>query len=106
MTQPSSSMGRNIIAGIEIDLGGEEFVVPPLNFKALRAHMETISGITTGVPLSSEQIDKSVAIILAAMQRNYPDMTEAELEERLDMANIKIILPAILGASGIKRAGE
>jgi hypothetical protein len=95
-----------MIPGIEIELGGEKFTVPPLNFRALREHMDTIAGMTTGLPLSSEQLDKSVALILTAIRRNYPELTRDALEERLDMANIKIVLPAILGASGFVRAGE
>ena len=83
-----------MISGIEIELGGEKYVVPPLNFKAVREHMDAIAAMTTGVPLSSEQIDRSVALILAAMRRNYPQMTQDGLEELLDMANIKIVLPA------------
>lgn len=95
-----------MIEGVQIELGGETFTVPPLTFRAVREHIDAIAGMTTGVPLSAEQIDRSVALILAAMRRNYPDMTQATLEERLDMANIKIVLPAILGASGFKRVGE
>jgi hypothetical protein len=95
-----------MISGIEIELGGGTYVVPPLNFRALREHMDAIAGMTTGIPLSAEQIDRSVAIILAAMKRNYPEMTQDRLEELLDMANIKTVLPAILGASGFARAGE
>lgn len=95
-----------MIQGVEIELGDETFTVPPLTFRAVREHIDAIAGMTTGLPLSAEQIDRSVALILAAMRRNYPDMTEDMLEERLDMANIKIVLPAILGASGLKRVGE
>ncbi|MGB8366353.1 MAG: hypothetical protein ACLQUZ_05455 [Rhizomicrobium sp.] len=108
MTERSNSeaIAHGKISGIEIELGGEKYVVPPLNFKAVREHMDAISAMTTGVPLSSEQIDRSVALILAAMRRNYPQLTQDGLEELLDMANIKIVLPAILGASGFSRAGE
>jgi hypothetical protein len=94
------------IPGVEITLGGETFIVPPLNFRALRTHLDAIAGMTTGVPLSRDQLDMAVALILTALRRNYPQMDADRLEELLDMANIKIVLPAILGASGLVSAGE
>ena len=96
-----------LIEGAKLVLGGREFIVPPLNFKALRALTPKL-GILAGlgaVP-TSEQFDVVVDLVHAALTRNYPDMGKDELEELLDLGNLSTALEAVMGASGMVRGGE
>lgn len=97
-----------LIEGVKITLGGREFVAPPLNFRALRRLTPHFSALTTmGAVPTDDQIDVVIDIVLAALNRNYPDLVRDELEELLDLANLSVALQAILGASGLeKTSGE
>ena len=95
--------------GLKINLGGEERVVPPLSFKRLRnlkAEMEVIQTVQTGTELTDEQAGAMIKIVHAAITRNYPDMTEDELSEMLDLGNIGKITKAVMGQSGFEARGE
>lgn len=96
-----------MIPGVTVNLGGEDFVVPPLNFKALRAlqpKLALIDGIA-GRP-TDEQMDALVETVHMALQRNYPDLTREKLEDILDMGNAPPAIRAIMGASGLAQQGE
>ena len=94
-----------MIDGTKITLGGNEYIVPPLNFKALKRLQPTIESLAkVDMAMSDEQIDNIAEIVLAALIRNYPDKTKDDVLEWLDLGNTAKILNAIMGASGIKTA--
>ena len=97
-----------MIEGVKINLGGREFVAPPLNFKALRLLTPKLGLLATmGDVPTGEQIDVVIDVVLAALSRNYPDLTRDDLEALLDLANLATALTAIMGASGLeKTTGE
>ena len=90
-------------SGQKVYMGGETWVVPPLSLRQLRENYETIvTPVTSG---SIEDVIVSrLPIILMAMQRNYPDLTEDKL---LDMLDANTLLPtffAVAGGSGLEAA--
>ncbi len=100
-----------MIDGEKISLGGKEFVVPPLSFKQLRKFLPMIHTFTAGADSnsdflggSSQMIDTMLMIILAALNRNYPDMTPDDLEELLDVATIFPVFKAVIGVAGLVQA--
>jgi hypothetical protein len=97
-----------LIEGVKLNLGGREFVAPPLNFKALRALTPKLAILSAmGDVPTGEQIDVVLDVVHAALVRNYPDLTREELEDLLDLANLAKALVAIMGASGLERtSGE
>jgi hypothetical protein len=97
-----------LIEGVKINMGGRDFVAPPLNFKALRALTPKLVILSAmGDVPTGEQIDVVLDVVHAALVRNYPDLTRDELEELLDLANLASALVAIMGASGLeKTSGE
>jgi hypothetical protein len=50
-----------------------------------------------------EQITVTSEVILAALQRNYPDLTMDELDVLLDPISIQSMMDAIMEASGLKK---
>ena len=96
-----------IIDGIELKVGIRTFVVPPLNFKRvrqLRAKLVDISYVR-GVP-TDEQMDLIVEVCTSAIERNYPDVKKAELNELLDLGNAAGVLRAIMGVAGLEQTAE
>ena len=92
-----------MIEGVQISLGGKEYIVPALNFRQLRELKEPMSKLNAtanGIP-DDVAFDAGLSIIEAAIKRNYPDITREQVEEMIDLSNFKIILPAIMGASGL-----
>ena len=96
-----------LIEGSKINLGGNDYIVPPLSFKHLRTLEEKIaalSGIKTKP--TADQLSAVIEIVHAAITRNYPDITKEQLEDWLDIGNMKTVIPAIMGMSGLVSSGE
>lgn len=92
-------------AGVVVTLGGTDYTVPPLaigQLKTLQAKIESLTVSGAGVP-SSDRIDDVLDIIQAALSRNYPDITRAELEELIDLGNIGAVTKIVTGVSGLEK---
>jgi len=87
--------------GINLKLGNKDYVIPPLNLKAVRKFQNEIMTMTSiKGAITDEQMNSVVKVIHAAISRNYPDITTDELEEIIDLKNMQEVIPAILAASG------
>jgi len=96
-----------MIDGVSISLGGTEYVVPALSFKQLRNLQPKLAtlGTVKGIP-SEAQLDAVAEVVHAALSRNYPDLTLDQVGDMLDLTNMKHIVPAIMGISGLVSEGE
>lgn len=90
------------VKGVEKDLCGTTYVIPPLNLRALNLIQDKLSAYdqATGI----EQLQISVDIIHAAMIRNYPEMTKEELLDIIDLENMVDVMDAVMGNSGFVKA--
>ena len=96
-----------MIPGIPLTLGGDDFIIPPLNFAALKKLQPVIESLATiSSSLEGNQIDAITQIVHSAMSRNYPDITLEKVMDILDLGNAPTILAAIMNSSGLKPAGE
>lgn len=93
------------IKGVEIAIGAEILVVPPLNFRQLEDFAATLAGFSTWekLPNPYAEMPKAIPVILSAVKRNYPDYTEDELRDNIDMGNYREVFEAIMGVSGITK---
>lgn len=93
-----------MIDGPKINLGGVERILAPLNFKALRKvgpRMGLLAGLKTGMGVPEEAQDLLVEMVLASLRRNYPEITQEEVEEHLDLRNVEPVVLALLNATGL-----
>lgn len=96
------------IDGVKLKIGTEEYIVPPLNFKALKKltnETKIISRKIDGnvpetVEQSSERRDAMISYIHHALLRNYSDIKRDELEDMLDVKNMRVVFAAVMGSSG------
>ena len=91
-----------LLEGVKLNLGGREFIVPALNFRALRtleSHIKKIEQLS--VPPTGAEISSVVTVVHAALFLNYPGITMEEVENLLDLRNVVPVLKAIMGASGL-----
>lgn len=89
--------------GIWITFGTEAYRVPALGFAAIQDLQDKIAnmGAVVGRP-SSEQMGTVLDVVHAAIVRNYPDMTRAEVAEMVDLENFEEVLGAVLNVAGFK----
>lgn len=92
------------IKGVEINLSGIDFVVPPLNLVSLQMLQEKLLNFSGGADAKS--IDVVLDCAHASLKRNYPDITRDELAEIIDLGNMLELMNAIMGASGLQKVGE
>jgi hypothetical protein len=92
-----------LIDGVKIVLAGTEYTVPPINLR-LYFKLETdIAKLSN--PAETPLVDymrAAVVVLLAVMQRNYPDMTADKLEDEIDFAALPVVVKAIFGQSGFE----
>ncbi len=97
--------GTPLIPGAPIEMGGREWIVPPLTLGQLRRLMPKVRSLTSaiGANMGENEIGVLVEVVTAALQRNYPDMTPEVLENLLDMGNANSVLMTVLTGSGLKK---
>ena len=92
-----------MIPGIVIEMGGRDWIVPPLTLGQLRRLMPKVRQLSAvGAEIGEEQIDILLEIVAAAMQRNYPDASAETVAQLLDLGNAGAVLNAVLTGSGLR----
>jgi hypothetical protein len=101
---------EEMIQGAEIQFGRKKLIVPPLTFGLLRKlepQLELLNSADKTTTIADQKyIDAMFDIIHAALQRNYPNMARSEIEENLDLGNVRTIMSAITVRSGLTSSGE
>jgi len=92
--------------GIPVKLGGVEYVIPSLSTKEARRLWPDILAMD-GATMETipEKQQKMLAVIHAAMRRNYPNLSLEDLDDLVDMRNIRVLVNAAVGASGLEPGG-
>ncbi|HUE67183.1 MAG TPA: hypothetical protein VMP38_03300 [Candidatus Acidoferrum sp.] len=92
--------------GVKVQMGGIEYMVPPLTLGQLRRLEPKIRAMSDLPPdaggISTEQIDAIGEIVSTALSRNYPDMTPERVLELIDVANAREVILAVLTGAGLK----
>jgi hypothetical protein len=71
--------------GAVIRLGRQEFILPALSFKAMKASKRRLQEIADAQQQDPEAMqDAFVDVIHAALQRNYPELARDLVEDSLD----------------------
>jgi len=103
-----------MIPGTNVTLGGQKYLIPPLNFAALKKHkpflIRAMKGVVDPTTIDDQDFDVMFDLVYLALKRNYPALTEEVLGDQLDLGNIQIVMPALMKTSGFEeveaKAGE
>ena len=96
-----------MIPGVEVAIGGETWLIPPLTLGQLRRLMPKVRQLTeVDASMGEPQIAVLVEIVASALQRNYPNVTFEQVENLLDLGNAGVVLNAVLTGSGLKTRGS
>jgi hypothetical protein len=91
-----------MLDGVKIKVGGEEMTLPPLNWKATRKFFKDVTGGALDDP--EQAVDLMPELLLASLARNYPELTQEELEERITPGEVLAAIPLLLQVSGFTQA--
>lgn len=94
-----------MIDGVMIKMGGRDWQVPPINLKSVKALGPKIDALAN-MTSQFEMIPLVGEIVLHALRRNYPEVTQDEVEDMIDLGNAQSVMEAILFQSGFNKAGE
>jgi hypothetical protein len=90
-----------------VSLAGVAYTIAALSvrdLKRLRPKLDSLTSLS-GLP-TIEQWDDILEILLAAFQRNYPEVTREQLEELVDLSNFAVLISSVMGsAEAPARAG-
>lgn len=105
-----TSLTDELVDGTPVKIGKQVLAVPALNFKSLRLlkpKLDILKSIDPSASdLSDDQFNAIIHIVHTAMRRNYPNMSIEDLEEGLDMRNLRPVINAVLANSGMTPSGE
>ena len=99
-----NSNGKPKYEGVPVWMDGREWIIPPLSLGQFRKHHGTLTNLDATPQNWEELIATRTPIILGAIQRNYPDVTEEQLLEMIDLRTYREILEAIMHSSGMRAA--
>ena len=84
-----------MVDGKKITLNGREFLIPPASLSCVRRYHEVFEGTAPVTLLIMAEI------IHAALKRNYPELTQEEVEDDyLDVANMRETFNIVMNVSG------
>lgn len=90
--------------GIPVYMDGRVWTIPPLSVRQFRAHYETLLDTDVTTENWREKVLMKLPVILAAIQRNCPEVTEEQLLDILDLKTFNLVVQAIANASGLRQA--
>lgn len=89
------------VKGIPKNLGGTDFVIPPLALGPLEQLQDRIAAFDG--TLNKESIAVVIDAAHAALKRNYPDITREDVAELVDVENMIEVFEAVMDVSGLRR---
>lgn len=80
--------------GTPVSMGGKNWIVPPLNLRALRELRPKLA--IMGDVTNEESVSALIEVVRTALARNYPEITTEQVEDMIDLGNIAEITSAIV----------
>jgi hypothetical protein len=93
------------IPGVAFNLGGNDFILAPLNLQQVEAMEPVIAKFKDANDMAAVA-EVARQLVTASLSRNYPDITEDDVKHLLDLGQMREAIQAVLGVSGYKTAGE
>jgi hypothetical protein len=90
--------------GVPVYINGQNFYIPSLSTRDFREHYAEISKEDEENP--AESFDRLIPIIGLAVRRNYPDVSDEQLAEWLDLYTFRQAVKAMANASGMEPVTE
>lgn len=92
--------------GVPVYLNGQNYYIPSLSTRDFRANYEALTVPAGGEQKPLENFDRYIPIIGLALRRNYPGISDEQLEEWLDLHTFLLAVRAVQNASGMQPVAE
>ena len=86
--------------GVPVFMAGRTYIVPALSLRQFEENTEALTSPIEGKAL--DVFKRSVPIIGLALRRNYPEITDDDLFDMLDLESFSTVMRAVQNASGMK----
>jgi hypothetical protein len=93
------------VKGIPMELGGTDYIVPPLSLGALEQLLPRITSFKAN-PSDVADIKVVVDAAHAALKRNYPDIERSVIADAIGLENMMDVMDTIMDISGLKRKAK
>lgn len=97
-----------MIKGLKLHLGDADYEIPPIALGDLERLQDRLAAYQGGI--DTESIATVIDVAHAALKRNYPEISRAEVGSLVDVGNMAEVFEAVMDVSGLKRkeqaAGE
>lgn len=90
------------IKGIEFPFPDGALVIPPLSLGDLELLQDRLAELQVG-SADAKSVGTTIDATWAALKRNYPDFTRAQVADMIDLENMVEVLEAVMDVSGLKR---
>jgi hypothetical protein len=96
--------------GTSVVMDGREYIVPALCVKDFRAHLKTLltrpvlDASNPDPEVVGKAMGDTIPVLYLAFKRNYPDVTEEQFADMLDLRSYSEVTSAVMAESGVKPA--
>lgn len=90
------------VKGIPFPFGDLTLVIPPLSLGAMEQLQDRLAGMDEDLT-SPEYVGTVIDTLHAALKRNYPDMTRADVADMIDLENMQEAMSCAMDVGGLKR---
>lgn len=93
-------MMRGLLPGLPVTLNGMELTMPSLNARAARLYWPRVEAFQRGE--EADPLGLVAAMVHACLQRNYPDITEDDVADGVDMDNLDELAVKVMGKGSFR----
>ena len=90
-------MSNAKIPGVNLQIGGTEFTVPPLSLGDMETYGDRINQLDAMG--NTERATLIIDLATASLQRNYPELTRDGVKNMIDLRSMKSVFDAVMNAS-------
>jgi hypothetical protein len=87
--------------GLPVELGGVQYTMPPLSARAARLYWPRMQAMQRGE--EPEPLQLAAEVVHACLARNYPDLSQEQVEDLVDLGNSEELLAKAGGSGSFKR---
>jgi hypothetical protein len=98
-------MAKLNYCGVPVYMNGKNYYIPSLSTRDFMQHEVDLVSVVEG-ETGAQHIQRLMPVIGLAVRRNYPDLTDEQLMEMLDVHTYILAVRAVSNASGMEWVAE
>lgn len=91
--------------GVPVYMNGKKYFIPSLSTRDFIEHEDDLTKVVDGETVR-QQFERIIPIIGLAIRRNYPEVSDDDLKDWIDLRTFKLAIQAMQDASGVEAVAE